>query len=168
VILVSKWMSEPFKINVAVLEVSWMANAFLQALSGSDGSAQGSCVGLRNRCTHRKLRPAKARPGSLQDHLFGEDAMTVCRPFMVSSRSRQPTLSTCNLSRPGVMPRLRTSFDGDCGGTREDPGSHGFSNWASRLPSTSIVSILDRSPSLHLYQGRRREIDLRSRQSFPD
>jgi hypothetical protein len=45
-----------------------------------------------------KIRPT--RPGWVRSKIIflAEDRMTVCRPFMVCSRSRQPTLSICNLS----------------------------------------------------------------------
>jgi hypothetical protein len=45
-----------------------------------------------------KVRPVRARPGWSKIIFLGENYMTLCRPFMVGSRSRQPTLSICNLS----------------------------------------------------------------------
>lgn len=46
VILVVKYITVPFKIIAACLEVSWMATAFLEALNGRDSATQESCVEL--------------------------------------------------------------------------------------------------------------------------
>jgi hypothetical protein len=54
VTLVAKCISEPFKIITTGLQVSWMANALLEALSGIADGAQGSWAGLGNRYTYRK------------------------------------------------------------------------------------------------------------------
>jgi hypothetical protein len=94
------------------VEVSWMANAFLEALSGSDCAAQGSCAGPENLVHMEKVRPVSAGPGSSKIIFLGENYKTVCRPFMVRSRSRQPTLSICNLS--GLVATLVTT---ECGVT---------------------------------------------------
>jgi hypothetical protein len=74
------------------------------------GTPQGSCAGLENLCAHRKSGASKT-PGKVRSKIIfsGEDTLTVCCPFMSRSRSRQPTLSICNLSatsQPHVGPDL--------------------------------------------------------------
>jgi hypothetical protein len=59
-----------------------------------------------------KVKPVRARPGSSKIIFLGENYRAVCRPFMVRSRSRQPTLSICNLS--GLVATLVTT---ECGVT---------------------------------------------------
>jgi hypothetical protein len=105
---------------------------------------QGSCAGLETLCAHRKSGGSMTpRQSSFQDHLLGEDTLTVCRPFMSRSRSRQPTLSICNLSATS-QPPCRTACD-ETQSTRK--GFQRLDQPGRRIARREAASIPDQAPS---------------------
>jgi len=79
-----------------------MVSGLLEAPSGSHSTAQRSCIGLAKPLQRWKNKANQTLAGVRSKIiLLGEDSTTVWRPFMVRSRSGQPTLSICNLSAAG-------------------------------------------------------------------
>jgi hypothetical protein len=119
-----------------------MANALLEALSGSAGGSKDLGLGWETLIRIEKNRASEDLSSSFKIIFRREDDMTVCRPFIVRSRSRQPSLSICNLLR-----QVTTSCHTPCGGLSATPTREGGSQ-SSTAPELSIQNRPRRSAFL--------------------